>query len=367
MKPIFLYGTLRHLPLLEIVGGTASAIPAALAGHGVFHAGENNWPCIAKAEGRVDGLLIDGTEARARIDYYEGGYDYSLRPVAVETADGVVEAEVYWPGDSVPPPGAAWVLEDWVQRWAPMTLHVAREAMEYYGDIDAQTLARRMHVIRGRAGARLTAESGAAQTTSLGPIPEVKAEHVRETRPYSNFYSLKEGDLRIPRFDGSMTDPVNRASLVAFDAAVVLPYDPVRDRVLLIEQFRVGPSFRGDPQCFLIEAPAGAVDGGETPEEACHRELREEAGVTARALHLCSSSYPTPAASTEFLSIYVAIADLPDTAGGMGGLETENEDIRSTIVDYARFEEMLDADVFKVGPLVIAGHWLARNRARLRG
>ncbi|MCH2075422.1 MAG: NUDIX domain-containing protein [Rhodobacteraceae bacterium] len=367
MKPIFVYGTLRHLPLLEIVGGDAVATPAVLQGHGVFHAGENDWPCISKADGAAEGLLLEGASARARIDYYEGGYGYALVPVTVETDDGPVEAEVYWPGASVPAPGAAWVLDDWVARWGALTRHVAREAMEYFGEIDAETLARRMHVIRGRANARLTAERAAAQTTSLGPIPNVRAEHVRETRPYSNFYSLKEGDLRIPCFDGSMTEPVNRASLVAFDAVVVLPYDPVRDRVLLIEQFRVGPSFRGDPQCFLIEAPAGAVDGGETPEEACHRELREEAGVTARALHLCSGSYPTPAASTEFLTIYVAICDLPDDASGMGGLETEYEDIRSTVVDYARFKEMLDADVFKVGPLVIAGHWLARHRARLRG
>lgn len=366
MKPIFVYGTLRYLPLLEIVSGGAQPKPARLPGHGVFHAGTNNWPRVAPADGEAEGLLIDEPAARARLDFYEGGYDYALKPVVVTTTEGLVEAEAYWPDTSVTAPAEAWSLDDWARDWGSMTLHVAREAMEYFGEIDAKTLAGRMHVIRGRAGARLTAEKGGVQTTSLGPVPGQRAEHVRETRPYSNFYSLKEGDLRIPRFDGSMSEPLNRATLMAFDAAVVLPYDPVRDRVLLIEQFRVGPSFRGDPQCFLIEAPAGAVDGGETPEEACHRELREEAGVTASALHLCSSSYPTPAASTEFLSIYVAIADLPDGAAGMGGLETENEDIRSTILDYARFEEMLDSDAFKVGPLVIAGHWLARNRARLR-
>ncbi|MEM6275745.1 MAG: NUDIX domain-containing protein [Pseudomonadota bacterium] len=365
MRPIFLFGTLRHVPLLEIVAGPLPFQKATLSGHGVFHTGEEPWPMLAECDGVTEGVLIPG-DAQARLDFYEAPYSYTLQPVTVETEAGTVDAGVYRPSDEVNlSPGAKWDLDTWVASWGPLTLHVAEEAMSYFGEVDAKTLAQRMHTIRARAWARVNA-SGGAQTPLLGPVPTETADVVEERRPYTDFFSLMEADLRIPRFAGGHGPVVSRAALIGFDAVVVLPYDPVRDRVLLIEQYRMAPHFRRDPNCFLIEAPAGGIDAGETPEVAAARELEEEAGVIGRKLHLASSNYPTTAGMTEFLSIYIAIADLPDGIEGMGGLETEQEDIRSNLVDYARFEEMLDADEIKVGPLVIAGLWLARHRGRLR-
>ncbi|MEL6551613.1 MAG: NUDIX domain-containing protein [Pseudomonadota bacterium] len=367
MSPIFLYGTLRHPPLLEIVAGRADAgTPAELADHAVFHAGEAPFPRLEPAPGQTArGLLVEAGKALERLDFYEGGYGYALEEVEVLSAEGPRKARVYRAGATVPPAGAPWSLEAWAAAWGELTCHVAREAMESFGEISAETLAARMPMMRVRAWARVNA-GGGAQTLSLAPVPEAAAEVVAQRRPYTNFFSLLEGELRQPLFAGGHGPVVNRAAFVGVDAAVILPYDPVLDRVLLIEQFRHGPFFRGDPNCFLIEAPAGGMDPGEGPEDAARRELREETGLDARALHLASSHYPSSAAFTEFLHIYVAIADLPDGAAGMGGLETEQEDIRSHLLDYARFEALLDADAFKVGPLVIAGFWLARNRARLR-
>ncbi|MEM8591087.1 MAG: gamma-glutamylcyclotransferase [Pseudomonadota bacterium] len=368
MKPIFLYGTLLYEPLLAVViGKEVAPRQASLEGYGVFWAGEESYPRIAEAPGETArGILIDAEDAVARLDFYEGGYGYDLIPVSVETDDGPVEAQVYWPGSDVPAPGAPWSLGDWAAKWGAMTCHLAREAMDYFGTITPEELLARMPMMRGRAWSRVLAEAGEA-TAPLGPLPEAPVEVETLQRPYTKFFSVSEADLSHPKFDGSRTPILNRAAFVACDAIVVLPYDPVRDRVHLIEQFRMGPFFRGDPNCFPIEAVAGRIDAGESAEEACHRELMEEAGLEARSLHLVSQSYPTAGSMTEYLYIYIALTDLPDDAAIIGGVDDEDEDIRATLVDFDRFQHMLDSNALNIGPLIIAAHWLVRHREKLRG
>ena len=366
MTPIFLYGTLLDREHLSIVAGAdVPARAARLDGHGVFHAGEAFYPCIAEDEGHIDGLLVEAGPARARLDFYEGGYGYSLKPVTVETEDGPVAAEVYWPGADVPAPGAPWSLEAWKAKWGALTLLAAREAMACFGQITPDELANRMPTMRARAQSRLLAEVDPTPHPLSDP-PAGDVEIVQEVAPYTGFFAVKEFDLSHPTFDGGRSPVVKRAAFLSGDAVVLLPYDPVRDRVHLIEQFRAGPLGRGDPQTFLMEAIAGRIDPGETPEEAARREAQEEGGLTLKSLHLASKSYPSPGAVSEFLHIYIGIADLPDDVAETGGVASEDEDIRTHLVAYERFEKLLDECAFRVGPLELAAHWLVRHRSRLR-
>ncbi|MEM1236892.1 MAG: gamma-glutamylcyclotransferase [Pseudomonadota bacterium] len=367
MSAIFLYGTLLDAEHLSIVAGAdVVAVRAELAGFGVFHAGTDHYPRLAEAEGTIEGLLIEAGEARARLDFYEGGYGYGMRQVVVATADGPREAEVYWPGEDVPAPGAPWSLADWQTRWGVLTHHVAREAMGFYGEITASELVARMPVLRARAQARVLAAAEGAPR-ALKPAPAGTVEIVQETTPYSGFFGVSEYKLSYPLFAGGRSPTVVRATFLSADAVIVLPYDPVRDRVHLIEQFRMGPMARGDAYPFMVEAVAGRIDPGETPEGAAQREGREEAGLAFSELHLVSRSYPSPGAMTEYFHIYVGITDLPDDVDQLGGLETEDEDIRTHVLPYQEFEKLLDAHAFRVGPLELAAHWLVRHRARLRG
>jgi ADP-ribose pyrophosphatase len=83
-------------------------------------------------------------------------------------------------------------------------------------------------------------------------------------------------------------------------SAAVLPV--FRDgRVVLLRQYR--PSINK----WIIEAPAGVIDEGETPEETARRELEEEAGLVAGDLVKLGSGYVSPGYSTEFMHMFIAI------------------------------------------------------------
>ena len=163
-----------------------------------------------------------------------------------------------------------------------------------------------------------------------------------------------------------MSPEIEREGFLGGDAVTVLPYDPVRDRVMVIEQFRFSPFMRGDPLPWVLEPVAGRIDPGETPEQTAQRELVEEAGVSVKDLHHVANYYPSPSCFSEYIYSYIGICDLPDEAAGLGGLETEAEDIRSHILSFDRaFELVFDGEA-DAAPLIISLMWLARERARLR-
>ncbi|MGR3501120.1 NUDIX domain-containing protein [Pseudaestuariivita sp.] len=183
---------------------------------------------------------------------------------------------------------------------------------------------------------------------------------------HGGFFALKTCDVAHARFDGREMAPTRREVFTAFDAALVLPYDPVQDCVLLVEQFRIAPHLRGSRTAWVLEPIAGLVDAGEEPEEAARREAEEEAGLALKSLELIARGYPSPGASTEFYHMFLGLADLPESAEGLGGLDAEGEDIRAHRMTFDAFLEMVDINRLSAMPLAMMGHWLARHRPRLR-
>ena len=122
---------------------------------------------------------------------------------------------------------------------------------------------------------------------------------------YKGFFSVEEHDLTYQKFNNEQSNVVTRSTLVSSDAVIVLPYDPVNDRILLIEQFRSGPYVKGDKHPWVLEPIAGLIDEGETPESAGIREAQEEAHLEIKRLELVARSYPSPGISTEFFHQYI--------------------------------------------------------------
>ena len=183
---------------------------------------------------------------------------------------------------------------------------------------------------------------------------------------YKGFFSVEEHDLSYRKFNNQQSSILTRSALISSEAVIVLPYDPVNDRILLIEQFRSGPYVKGDKNPWVLEPIAGLIDEGETPESAGIREAQEEAHLEIKRLELVARSYPSPGISTEFFHQYIGIVELLDSSDLIAGLSSENEDIRSHIFEYEQFFEMIESGKVKVGPLILLGLWLSKNRNRLR-
>jgi nudix-type nucleoside diphosphatase (YffH/AdpP family) len=247
-----------------------------------------------------------------------------------------------------------------------MSTLAAAEYMEGFGTVPRELAARRLAQMRQRAWSRVLARAGSVPpVVRSGPGAE-QVKLLARRRPYTNYFTLEEHDLRFPLFDGSMSAPVTRAAFVSGDAVTVLPYDARRDRVLVVEQFRAGPFVRGDRWPWTLEPVAGRIDPGETPEAAARRELAEEAGLEAGHLYWVGRYYPSPGACSEYLHAFVAEADLPDGAAGTFGVDHEAEDIRGHLLGFAAAMELLSTGEADTGPLILSLLWLAARREAIR-
>lgn len=371
MASLFFYGTLRHLPLLEIVLGRAAddidMVVANLPGHAVYWVENAPFPMIEVAPDQsAPGLLLRDLSQQdiARLNFYEGGFSYDLKPVQVEVGSMRQPCQVYVSAPGLWPRGNLWSLHDWQDQWADLNDEAAREVMGYFGQRSPEELARMLPTIRARAAARINAkQASAANPSGMGRQNVV---HRGWTRPYVDFFAMDEYQLQFERFDGSLSPVAKRAVFVATDAVIVLPYDVRRDRVMLVEQFRAGPYARGDRQPWQLEPIAGRLDFGETPEDTARREAAEEAGLALSELHAVAQCYASPGCSTEYYYVFVALADLPDDVTGVAGLDSEDEDIRSHILSFDGLMQMVDDMQAANAPLVLAALWLARHRDQLR-
>lgn len=184
----------------------------------------------------------------------------------------------------------------------------------------------------------------------------------RET-VYQGYFRMDRYRLRHRRHDGSWSRPLQREVLERGHAVAVLPYDAVRDRVVLIEQFRAGPyAHGGEP--WQIEIVAGIIDAGETPEAVVRREAREEAGcVLGPELLRVASYYMSPGAVSEHMQVFVAATD-SDGLGGVHGLDEEDEDIKVMVLPAGEAYEMVAAGRIANSPAIIALQWLQLNPGR---
>ncbi|MBE2276546.1 MAG: NUDIX domain-containing protein [Rhodobacteraceae bacterium] len=215
-------------------------------------------------------------------------------------------------------------------------------------------------LVRAAAALRAAAEGGPG-----GPA-DGAVEVLARSHPFRGFFGIEDLLLRHRRFDGSMGPAIRREVFVMTDAVTVLPYDPVHDLVLAVEQFRAGAVGRGGGPIWHLEAIAGRIDPGETPEDTARREAAEEAGLVLGALLPVAGYYPSPGACTEYIHSFVALCDLGAAKGGLHGVADEGEDIRTHVLAFDAAAEALAAGRIINAPLLISLLWLMRERPRLR-
>ncbi|MBR9861852.1 MAG: NUDIX domain-containing protein [Rhodobacteraceae bacterium] len=184
--------------------------------------------------------------------------------------------------------------------------------------------------------------------------------------PYARYFDVEDVHLRHPRFDGGMSPVIERTVLRAADAVTVLPYDPVRDQVVVVEQFRPAAYVRGDCHPWVLEPVAGRCDGDEPVEEVARREMIEEAGLTLLGLEKIANYYPSPGCLSEYLFTFLGLVDLSDAQSGVHGVASEDEDIQTHILSFDEAMALVASGEADNGPLLLSLYWLGANRERLR-
>jgi ADP-ribose pyrophosphatase len=362
---VFVFGPLLDPALRRIVlGREVEGRPAALPGHRLERAADGSGPALVAAAGdRVEGRILSlEAEAAERLDLYEEGCGRRGEAARLRAEGEAVAARLYRrPG---PGAGEPWDLARWQAERGALERRTAAGILEMAGRTELRELRFREPMIRARADAALRAARTPMPTDLRAPLHRDEVEVLRHRQPYCHYFAVGETRLRHPLYTGGASAPVERSGFHMTDAVTVLPYDPERERVLVIEQFRYGPWLRGDPYPWILEPVAGRVDPGEDAEVTARREAREEAGVEIGALHRIGSYYPSPGGVSEYLESYVGIADLPDRERRIGGLDAEDEDIRAHVIPLDRAMELVASGEVDTAPLLVSLLWLeaARNR-----
>ena len=183
-------------------------------------------------------------------------------------------------------------------------------------------------------------------------------------RNYDGHFKVDQLVLQYELFAGGMSKDLVRERVARKNAVAVLPYDPVRDEVVLVEQFRVGP-VEIDDNPWLIEIIAGLVEDGEKYEEVAIREAIEEANCKVSNLHHVSSFFPSPGGFAEMSHVYIGKTDTTNL-GGIYGLSEEGEDIRVLIVSSSNAIEMLHKGKIRSAIPMIALYNFIHLREMLR-
>ncbi len=195
-------------------------------------------------------------------------------------------------------------------------------------------------------------------------LPGEKAELIERTVAFQGYFRVARYLFRHSLYQGGQSGEIQREVFERGQAAAVLPYDPLRDEVVLIRQFRAG-SFAAGRHPWSWEIVAGIIEEGETPEDVARREASEEASVKILDLFPMYNVMLSPGACSETCTGFVGRIDATGV-GGIFGLESENENILVKAMPFAEARGMLDRDEIDNSVAVMALQWLALHRDEMR-
>ena len=182
---------------------------------------------------------------------------------------------------------------------------------------------------------------------------------------YDGFFKMVKYRLRHKLFAGGWSGGYGRELFERGHAAAVLPYDPVLDNVVLIEQFRIG-ALAADCQPWQLEIVAGMLDhDDESPEQVIRREATEESGLVLGKTEKISRYLSSSGGCSEILDIFISEVD-SRLAQGIHGVASESEDIRVHVVSRNQAYQWLESGKIENAATIIALQWLQLHHQRLR-
>lgn len=184
----------------------------------------------------------------------------------------------------------------------------------------------------------------------------------RETL-FQGFFRMVKYRFKHRLFQGGWSPIIEREMFERGHAAAMLPYDPVRDQVVIIEQIRVGALEHARP--WQLEIVAGIIDREESAEQVVRREAEEEAGISVKRMETITSYYPSSGGCSEKLDVYVGEVDA-SLANGIHGLDYEGEDIKVHVMSREQAYQLVRDGRIENGASIIALQWLELNYEQLQ-
>lgn len=204
----------------------------------------------------------------------------------------------------------------------------------------------------------------AKSNTDYAEFDQKDVEVVQKKTIFKGYFQVDEYIVRHKKHDGGISADIKREVFERGHACAMLPYDPIKDLVVLVEQFRPGAYCAGyNP--WLLEIPAGIIDEGQTPESVAIRETFEETGCTAKRIEFICDYLATPGGSSESMHLYCVEVD-SDAALEYAGLEEEGEHLRVFKVSSAELFELLETGQIHNSMSIIAVQWLQLHINKLR-
>lgn len=189
-------------------------------------------------------------------------------------------------------------------------------------------------------------------------------EIIEKETCYQGFFKLIRYRLKHTLFAGGWSGALLREVLERGHAAAVLPYDPILDQVVLIEQFR--PGALDAPQgAWLWEIVAGILEAGETADKVVMREAVEEIGCPVTDIIPINHFFVSPGSTTETTALFCGRVDARQATGIHGRVE-EHEDIRVQAFPFTTALAMLAEGHIQFAPAIIALQWLALHQQQVK-
>lgn len=195
------------------------------------------------------------------------------------------------------------------------------------------------------------------QNSSQFSHQDVEIKDVEDV--YQGFFKMQRYTLRHRLYQGGWSNWIQREMMDRGHAAGILLFDPKLDQVVLVEQFRIGAIETGASP-WLLEIVAGMLDSGQPPLEVAVREAEEEAGLSVNRVFSCNSFLPGAGGLSERIHLYIGEVD-SSQAGGVHGLDKENEDILVKVISREQAFEWVQQGIIDNAAAVIAIQWLQLN------
>ena len=201
-------------------------------------------------------------------------------------------------------------------------------------------------------------------TTNLNSFTKNDYKIIKREVPYQGMFRMAIYTLRFKLFNGEWSNEIVREMMERQSAVAILPYDPILDKVILIEQFRLG-AINSNANLWLLEIVAGIIEKDDKPESVAIREAKEEANCEVLDIHPICEYFVSPGGCNEYIWVFCGCVDAAN-AGGIYGLQAEDENINTLVLDADDAFKLLNEGKISTSPAIISLQWLQMNRTWLR-